>query len=128
MTSTKTAADFSSVTDEHKYVLAEVGSLRNLGADQEQNIKKELETLINLGDTVQEQNIQNIKEELETLINLGDTVQEQNMQNLKDEVESLRILVGTYQEQNNTRFQKLRENCQDLAIGGIILLSLYFLA
>ena len=109
MTSTKTAADFSSVTDEHKYVLAEVGSLRNLGA-------------------VQEQNIQNIKEELKTLINLGDTVQEQNMQNLKDEVESLRILVGTYQEQNNTRFQKLRENCQDLAIGGIILLSLYFLA
>ena len=125
MTSTKTAADFSSVTDEHKYVLAEVGSLRNLGADQEQNIKEELETLINLGDTVQEQNI---KKELKTLINLGDTVQEQNMQNLKDEVESLRILVGTYQEQNNTRFQKLRENCQDLAIGGIILLSLYFLA
>jgi hypothetical protein len=109
----KTAADFSSTTDEHKYVLAEVGSLRNL---------------INLGDTVQEQNMQNLKDEINSLRLLRDADQDQNIQNLKDEVESLRILVGTYQEQNNTRFQKLRENCQDLAIGGILLLSVYFLA
>jgi len=99
--------------------------------EQKQSVKNEISSLRLLVTTFQEQSMQNLKDRTDSLrlledeIFLEDEIRERDMKNLKDEVETLRNLVGIYQEQNNTQIQKLRESCQDFAIGSILLVFVY---
>lgn len=99
--------------------------------EQKQSVKDEISSLRLLVTTFQEQSMQNLKDRTDSLrlledeIFLEDEIRERDMKNLKDEVETLRNLVGIHQEQNNMQIQKLRESCQDFAIGSILLVFVY---
>ncbi len=101
--------------------------------EQRQSVKNEISSLRLLVTTFQEQSMQNLKDRTDSLrlledeIFLEDEIRERDMKNLKDEVETLRNLVDIRQEQINTQIQKLRESCQDFAIGSILLVFIYLL-
>lgn len=101
--------------------------------EQRQSVKNEISSLRLLVTTFQEQSMQNLKDRTDSLrlledeIFLEDEIRERDMKNLKDEVETLRNLVDIHQEQINAKFQKLRESCQDFAIGSILLVFIYLL-